>query len=102
MLFLLAFPIPLILAILLGLRAGRTDPQTPRDFAITGGYYLLWAIALVFTWHALWITSLIPAPWTDTVRSAGQWVLGTATIWGPVYGITYVTRALKARRDEQL
>jgi len=95
----LAFPVPIVLAVLLGLWAGRSDPQTPRDFWIAAAWAVAWQVAAVFLWHALWVTSLLPASWLDTFISAGSWTLGTGLIWLPLLMITIVLRAMKARRE---
>ncbi len=95
----LAFPLPLILAVILGIRAGRSDPQTPRAFWVAAGWAVAWQTAIVFLWHALWTTSLLPAGWADIFRSAVSWTAGTALLWLPVLMIALVLRAMKARRE---
>lgn len=96
---LLTFVPSLIVALLLGWRGGKSDPQTPKDFLRSAAYYVAWCIMLVFVWHALWITSLVPSVWQDTVRSAFNATVFSAVIWVPALMITYVLSALRARRS---
>lgn len=95
----LAFSVPLITALTLGLRAGKRDPQSIRDFWVLAAWAVAWAVGIIFLWHCLWITSALPAPWFDTVKSGFYWTLGTGAIWLPVLMITFVLRAMKARRS---
>lgn len=98
LIILLSFPIPIFIAVLLGWRAGRTDPQSAGEFVRAGLFYCTWALMLIFMWHGLWIVTLVPAHWQDTARSATNWTIGTGAIWLPVYGITYVWKALRTRK----
>ncbi len=95
----LAFPVPLAVAVVLGLRAGRAHLATPKAFGVAAAWAVAWAVAWVFLWHALWLTSVLPAPWSDTVQSAFSWTVGTGALWLPVLVITLVLRALKTRRE---
>lgn len=99
LLFALAFPVPLLIAVFHGYRGGRSDPQTIREFAIRAGFEVAWSTVLIFLYHALWIATIVPAHWHDTARSALSWTLGTGAIWLPLLMITFVLRAMKARRE---
>ncbi|MEO0358851.1 MAG: hypothetical protein AAF386_11275 [Pseudomonadota bacterium] len=94
----LSFPVPILVAILFGWRAGSTNPQSPEEFLRAGAFYLAWLLSLVFLWHALWLTSLVPAQWQDTLRAGTSWTLGTGAIWLPIFVIVYVMRAMRERR----
>jgi len=96
---LLAFPLPLLIALILGRRAGMRDPRGVAEFWREGAVALAWASVTIFLWHCLWITSLLPAPWQDTLVSGAMWSLGTGAVWGPFLMTCYVICALKARRD---
>ena len=99
MLELLGFPVPFFVATFLGMRAGARDPQSGPEFCNETVIALAWAVALIFLWHCLWITSLMPGPWQSTITSGALWTLGTGVIWLPTLMITYVVRALYARRS---
>ena len=58
MVFLFALPFPVLVALYLGLRAGRRDPQGFREFWREVAVAVAWALSVVFLWHCLWITSL--------------------------------------------
>lgn len=98
MISLLAFPLPLLIALALGRRAGLRDPQGVKEFWREAFIFLTWASVLIFLWHCLWITSLLEAPWQGTIMSGAVWTLGTGAIWLPVLMISYVFYALQARR----
>lgn len=91
------FSVPILAAILIGLWAGRTDPQTPSEFGVTAVWAIVWVAGITLLWQALWISALLPAPWYDTLTSAFYWTLGTGTIWLPVLMISFVARALARR-----
>ncbi len=95
----LSFGMPVLIAIFFGWRAGRDDPQTRREFVISAGWALAWCAAAVFLWHALWVSAMVPGPWTATVRSCFMLTGLTALLWLPLLMISYVARALKARRS---
>ena len=98
MLELLGFPVPFFVATFLGMRAGARNPQSVAEFCNETVIALAWAVASIFLWHCLWITSLMPGPWQSTITSGGLWTLGTGVIWLPTLMITNVVRALYARR----
>ena len=100
MIFLFALPFPVLVALYLGWRAGRRDPQGFREFWTHAAAALAWVFAVVFLWHCLWITSLIPAPWQETALSGAIWTLGTGAVWVPILMIFYVITALKIQRME--
>lgn len=100
MIFLFALPFPVLVALYLGWRAGRRDPQGFREFWTHAAAALAWGFAVVFLWHCLWITSLIPAPWQETALSGAIWTVGTGAVWVPILMIFYVITALKIQRME--
>ena len=100
MIFLFALPFPVLVALYLGWRAGRRDPQGFREFWTHAAAALAWGFAVVFLWHCLWITSLIPASWQETALSGAIWTLGTGAVWVPILMIFYVITALKIQRIE--
>ena len=97
MVFLFALPFPVLVALYLGFRAGRRDPQGFREFWQEMAVAAAWAFSVVFLWHCLWITSLVPAPWQETAVSGAIWTAATGAVWLPVLVICYVITALKIR-----
>ena len=97
MIFLLSLSFPVLAALFLGRRAGRRDPQGIGGFWQEAAVALAWAVVVVFLWHCLWITSLVPARWQETALSGAIWTAATGAVWLPVLVICYVITALKIR-----
>jgi hypothetical protein len=95
---LLALPLPLLIAVISGCRAGLRDPQGAGEFWREGAVALAWASVSIFLWHCLWITSILPAPWQDTLVSGAIWTVKTSAVWAPLLVIFYVLYAIKAQR----
>ena len=98
MIFLLSLSFPVLAALFLGRRAGRRDPQGIGEFWQEAAVALAWAFVVVFLWHCLWITSLIPAPWQATTLAGVIWTVATGAVWLPALMICYVITALRIRR----
>ena len=95
---LLALPLPLLIAVFSGCRAGLRDPQGAGEFWREGAVALAWASVSIFLWHCLWITSILPATWQDTLVSGAIWTVKTSAVWAPLLVIFYVLYAIKAQR----
>ncbi|MDC1521192.1 hypothetical protein N8446_02645 [Planktomarina temperata] len=98
MIFLLSLSFPVLAALFLGRRAGRRDPQGIGEFWQEAAVALAWAFVVVFLWHCLGITSLIPAPWQATTFAGVIWTVATGAVWLPALMICYVITALRIRR----
>ena len=97
---LLSWIIPALIGIASGYLQARAPATTPADFGKDFVYMLMMAAPVIFIFHMLWLASVMMADGgvTSLGRWAWYWSWLTALIWVPCMVISYIIRAMRARR----